>query len=395
VTVLVTFGTRPEAIKLAPVLHAAAGRDRLVVRVCATGQHRDMLDAAIRLFALTVHHDLDVMTAGQSPTQVAAAVLSRLEPVLRAERPEWVVVQGDTTTAMAAAIGAFNAGARVAHVEAGLRTGMLRSPFPEESNRRVITALTERHFAPTENARRALLAEGVPGDDVLVTGNTVIDALKWACAQPPSPRLNELLTTWGVETDARARSRPRLVLVTAHRRENFGAPLERICHALVRIATCCGSRARIVYPVHPNPNVRQTVERLLRDVPSVSLIEPLDYVTQAQLMARAWIILTDSGGIQEEAPSLGVPVLVLSESTERPEALTCGAARLVGTDEARLVAEFARLWDHEEEWRSMRVARNPFGDGHAAARIVAALLGEAATPFAHSMTAARPSAAAS
>jgi UDP-N-acetylglucosamine 2-epimerase (non-hydrolysing) len=381
--VLLVAGTRPEAIKLAPVaLAASADAGRLTVRLCLTGQHREMLDQVVRSFALPVHHDLDIMTVRQSPTAVAAAVLERLEPVLRAETPDWVVVQGDTTSAMAAALAGFLAGCRVAHVEAGLRTGHRRNPFPEEVNRRLVVPLADLHFAPTEGARRALIAEGVPPDEIAVTGNTVVDALHWAREQPPTPRFSELAQQLGLRTDLQEPGAwPRVVLVTAHRRESFGSPIERICVALRNLAERYGTDMRLVYPVHPNPQICEPVKRLLSGVPALALIEPLDYLTQVQLLARSRIVLTDSGGIQEEAPSLGVPALVLRDTTERPEAVACGAARLVGTDISRIVSAFSALWEDESAWRQMRVARNPYGDGHASRRIIQALLQEPLTPF--------------
>jgi UDP-N-acetylglucosamine 2-epimerase (non-hydrolysing) len=344
----------------------------------------------VRLFGLPVDHDLDVMVAGQTPIQVAAAVLTRIERTLRSEQPDWVVVQGDTTSAAATALAAFYGGHRVVHVEAGLRTGMRRNPFPEEINRRVVSPLADLHCAPTAGARDALLAEGVPARDILVTGNTVVDALMWACDQPPTARLRELAPASPVSTTSGPALRiaghpyhadPRLIVVTAHRRENFGRPLEHICTAIGQIADRFGSRVRIVFPVHPNPSVTKTVHRLLGEKESIQLVEPLDYVTQAQLMARAWLILTDSGGIQEEAPSLRVPVLVLRQSTERPEAAACGAAAVVGTDAVRIVSQVSRLWDDEDAWQQMRPWSNPFGDGHAAARILQALAGETVLPY--------------
>jgi len=402
-TILLVFGTRPEAIKLAPVIRELkARRDRpaaagpaLAVRVCVTAQHREMLDQVLRLFDITPDYDLGVMESNQTPTQVASAVLARLEPILGAERPDWVVVQGDTTTVAAAAIAAFYARARVAHVEAGLRTRDKWQPFPEEINRRVAGAVADLHFAATEGARRNLLAEGVPPERILVTGNPVIDALQWAAAMPPTPQVQALLQRAGVREE-RQRSEgaeerggggaaaesplhgglaePALLLVTAHRRENFGAPLEQICLALRDIADRYAGRVRLLYAVHLNPNVWDPVHRLLGDHPHILLTPPLDYLATVHLLKGAALVLTDSGGVQEEAPSLGKPVLVLREVTERPEGVEAGTARIVGTDRARIVAETVRLLEEPAAYAAMATAVNPYGDGQARGRIVRALL---------------------
>ena len=364
--VLVVFGTRPEAIKMAPVVHVLKGRGSTVTtRVCVTAQHRDMLDEVIRLFELPVDHDLDLMTPGQTLTQVAIRVLEGVDRILAAEHFDWVLVQGDTTTSLAAAQAAFHCGVRVGHVEAGLRTWNVREPFPEEWNRRAIDVLADLAFAPTERSRENLLAERFPAARVLVTGNTAIDALHLALARPapsPPPGLERLDP-----------ARP-LLLVTAHRRESFGAPLESVCRALAELASRDGGRGvEIVYPVHPNPNVRRAVAQVLEGVRHVHLLPPLDYHRFVHLMQRAYLILTDSGGIQEEAPGLGKPVLVLRDRTERPEAIEAGTARLVGTDRGAIVAAVDLLLGESPEYRAMAVARNPFGDGQAARRIVAAL----------------------
>ena len=365
--ILFVAGTRPEAIKLAPVIReirrrAAAGAD-LEARVCVTAQQREMLDQALRLFGIVCDDDLDVMEDDQTPTQVAAAVLSRLEPVLAAERPDWVIVQGDTTTAAAASLAAFYARIPVGHVEAGLRTHDKWRPFPEEIHRRIAAVLADRHFAPTERACRNLIAEGVPSDRVRLTGNPVIDALRWAAEQP--------LGSAGALPPER--QGVRYVLVTAHRRESFGAPLERICAALRDIAEDHGAGVEIVYAVHRNPRVSGPVHRLLGGVPNIVLVPPLDYLTLVHMIRRAHLVLTDSGGLQEEAPGLGKPVLVLREVTERPEAVEAGTAKLVGTERARIVAEVGRLLTDAAEYGRMARAINPFGDGHAAERIVDAL----------------------
>jgi UDP-N-acetylglucosamine 2-epimerase (non-hydrolysing) len=364
--VLTVFGTRPEAVKLGPVIRELARYpDRIASRVCVSAQHRDMLDQVLRIFEIQPHYDLDVMQDNQTPTQVAAAVLARFEPILRDEQPDWVLVQGDTTTVAAAALGAFYARARVGHVEAGLRTGDRWQPFPEEINRRVAGVIADRHFAPTARARDNLLREDVPPARILVTGNPGIDALRWITAQPEPNEVLELL---------RESPETRIVLVTAHRRENFGQPLKDICFALRDLAERYAGAIRIIYPVHRNPSVWGPVHDLLGGVPFISLRPPLDYLAMLQLMKRAYVIVTDSGGIQEEATGLGIPALVLREVTERPEGVETGALRIVGTDRGRIVAETSRLLDDRTEYERMAQADNPFGDGHAAERIVASLL---------------------
>ncbi|MDQ3809772.1 MAG: UDP-N-acetylglucosamine 2-epimerase (non-hydrolyzing), partial [Chloroflexota bacterium] len=338
-------------------------------RVCVTAQHRDMLDQVLRVFEIQPDYDLDVMQDNQTPTQVAATVLARIEPVLRQERPDWVLVQGDTTTVAAAAWAAFHERCRVGHVEAGLRTGDRWQPFPEEINRRIAGVIADRHFAPTERARDNLLREDVAAERILVTGNTAIDALRWIVQQPESPEVGELVRP--------AESRgARTILVTAHRRENFGEPLESICLALRDLVTRYDGAVQVVYPVHRNPNVWGPVHQLLGNVPHVVLRPPLDYLPNLQLMRRAYLVITDSGGIQEEATGLGVPGLVLREVTERPEGVEVGALRVVGTDRQRIVAEASRLLDDPRAYAEMANARNPFGDGHAAERIVASLVGD-------------------
>lgn len=370
--VLFVVGTRPEAIKLAPVireLFRRSGESPGVVepRVCVTAQQREMLDQVLRIFEVVPDHDLEVMEDDQTPTQVASAVLDRLEPVLRAERPDWMVVQGDTTTVAAAALAAFYARVPVAHVEAGLRTHDKWRPFPEEINRRVAGVIADRHFAPTEQARRNLLREGVAAERILVTGNPVIDALQWAARQPFDARAS------GLAERCPERPGARLILVTAHRRESFGAPLEEICRALRQIAALHPD-VQIAYAVHRNPQVSGPVHRLLEGVPSIVLLPPLDYLSFVHLMRRAYVVLTDSGGLQEEAPGLGKPVLVLRDVTERPEAVEAGTAKLVGTSGERIVSEVARLLSDESEYARMARAVNPYGDGHAAERIADALL---------------------
>jgi UDP-N-acetylglucosamine 2-epimerase (non-hydrolysing) len=364
--ILVVFGTRPEAIKLAPVIGAL--RSVADVQVCVTAQHRQMLDQVLRVFAIRPDRDLNVMRAGQDLTDITAAVLSGIRDVLADERRDLVVVQGDTTTTMAVALGAFYARVPVAHVEAGLRTGDPASPFPEEINRRVTTVLADLHFAPTTGARDNLLAEGIAAECITVTGNTGIDALLATTGRLARGEITVQLPD-AVEQVSRGR---RLILVTGHRRESFGAGFLNICQALRQIAAEHPEVA-LVYPVHLNPNVREPVHRLLSGVPSIVLIEPLEYLPFVALMQRAAILLTDSGGVQEEAPSLGTPVLVMREKTERPEGITAGMATLVGTDPARICSEVNRLLRERSAGAPPSPKANPYGDGRAAERIATAV----------------------
>ena len=369
-TILAIFGTRPEAIKLAPVIRELWKHgDRAVSRVCVTAQHRQMLDQVLSLFEIVPDYDLNVMEENQSPSQVAAATLTGLEPILKEVRPDWVVVQGDTITVAAASLAAFLARARVAHVEAGLRTHDKWSPFPEEINRRVAGVIADAHFAPTEQARRNLLQENVPAEHIHVTGNTVIDALLWAADQPFD------MKTLPLDPSLWQRPDLKLILVTAHRRESFGQPMENICRALRELAEDGKGQVHIVYPVHLNPNVQGPAHRILDGVPHVSLLPPIEYLPLVQLMKRSYLVLTDSGRIQEEAPSLGKPVLVLREVTERPEGVEAGTAKVVGTDTRRIVEEARRLLTDRQAYEAMAHAVNPYGDGHAAPRIVEVLLG--------------------
>jgi UDP-N-acetylglucosamine 2-epimerase (non-hydrolysing) len=367
--VLSVFGTRPEAVKMAPVVRRLAATPGVDSRLCVTGQHRQMLDPVLALFGLAPDVDLDLMRPDQPLAELTAALFSGLDPVLERFQPHWVLVQGDTTTAMAAALLAFYRRVRLGHVEAGLRTGDKWQPFPEEINRRVASAVADLHFAPTAWARDNLLREGVPPAQVLLTGNPVIDALQDIAARPCDLAAGPLA---GVPEDQR------VVLVTAHRRENFGRPLEDIFRALRALAEAYAGQVHLVYPVHMNPNVREPAHRMLGGVANIHLLEPLDYLPMVHLMRRAHLILTDSGGLQEEAPALGTPVLVMRQVTERPEALQAGTARLVGTDPERILAEARRLLDDPQAHAAMARAANPFGDGHAAERIVEALLAASA-----------------
>ena len=363
--VLSVFGTRPEAIKMAPVVRELERHDQHIEsRVCVTGQHRDMLDQVLDLFHIGTDYDLDIMRPGQSPAQVAARVMGALEPILRAEQPDWVLVQGDTTTAAAAGLAAFYGGFKVGHVEAGLRTFEDRNPFPEEANRRLAAVVADLHFAPTKSALENLLFEGVPFERTVLTGNTVIDALQEAAS------LDYDFSTGPLSG---LRWNRRLVLVTSHRRENFGAPLESICRAVSDVAGAAPD-TDFIFTVHPNPEVQSTVRRMLGGVPNVSLLPPLDYLPLVQLLKRCHFVMTDSGGLQEEAPSLGKPVLVLRDSTERPEAVEAGTARLVGTDRETIRGAALELLRDEHSYRRMAHAVNPYGDGRAAPRTVEALL---------------------
>jgi UDP-N-acetylglucosamine 2-epimerase (non-hydrolysing) len=368
IKVLSVFGTRPEAIKMAPVIRALEKRpNQFVSRVCVTAQHRQMLDQILVLFGIRPEYDLDVMRQNQSSSQVAAAVLQKLEPILKAEKPDWVFVQGDTTTVTAAALAAFYANTKVGHVEAGLRTHDRYQPFPEEINRRIASVVADLHFAPTQRARANLLHEGIAESIIRVTGNTAIDALHLAAELPYDPGVGLLRNVpWN----------RRLILVTAHRRENFGEPIQQICLALKDIAIAYAGDVHIVYPVHMNPNIQEPVKRILGDVCGVTLTAPLEYPEIVYLMKRVTLVLTDSGGIQEEAPGFGKPVLVMREVTERPEGVECGTARVVGTERQEIDRITMLLLDNANEYDRMARAVNPYGDGHASYRIVNALLGE-------------------
>jgi UDP-N-acetylglucosamine 2-epimerase len=363
--VLSVLGTRPEAIKMAPVIRAVAARpDCFTSLVCVTGQHRDMLDQIMRVFKLAADVDLDIMRPGQVPSEVASRVLAAMPAVFRDTRPDLVLVQGDTTTTMATAMAAFLHGIPVGHVEAGLRTDDIGQPFPEEMNRRVASLVTALHFPPTKRAQDALLREGVRAERIIVTGNTVIDALL------QSRRQDYRFSVPALATLDAAR---RVVLVTLHRRESFGAPMRAVCTALRRIADR-HPELTFVLPMHRNPSVRDVVLPALGGSSNFVLIEPLDYLDFIHLMARSFLIVTDSGGVQEEAPALDIPVLVTRDVTERPEGVEVGAARLVGTDENRIVRTLEELLTDTRAYEKMAAAPNPYGDGRASERIVAALL---------------------
>jgi len=362
---------------MAPVVKLLARTPGIESLVCTTAQHRQMLDQVLDLFDIRPEIDLDLMRHDQSLAEITAAIFTNLDPVLTQLNPNWILVQGDTTTVMASALLAYYHRIHVGHVEAGLRTGDKWQPFPEEINRRVASVVTDLHFAPTEWSCQNLLREGIPARHIVVTGNPVIDALQSVASLPPTPEVLTLLRQIGINEPAdpsQKKSGKRLVLITAHRRENFGKPLENICLAIRQLAESYGNRVQFVYPVHLNPNVQEPVYRLLGRTPNITLLQPLDYFPWVHLMKHATLVLTDSGGLQEEAPGLGVPVLVMREVTERPEAIEAGTARLVGVDTKRIVEEANRLLDDPQAHAAMATAINPYGDGHAAERIVKALL---------------------
>lgn len=370
--VLTVFGTRPEAIKMAPLVKHLQSMQGVEGRVCVTAQHRQMLDQVLDLFEIRPDHDLNLMRPGQDLYSITSDILRSLKPVLEQEQPDVVLVHGDTTTTFAATLASFYQRIPVGHVEAGLRTGNLYSPWPEEANRKLTGALARLHFAPTAFSRDSLLKENVPAGHIVVTGNTVIDALLQVRGKlESSPELAARLSA----RFPYLRSGARLLLITGHRRENFGDGFERICQAIGELARRYPDMD-LVYPVHLNPNVREPVARLLSDIANVHLVEPLDYLPFVFLMGRATVVLTDSGGIQEEAPSLGKPVLVMRDTTERPEAIDAGTARLVGTDVASIVDGVSLLLDDMAEYRRMAFAHNPYGDGRACERIGAALLSQ-------------------
>lgn len=371
INVLSVFGTRPEAIKMAPVVKALQKHtDQIISKVCVTAQHREMLDQILNLFDITPDYDLNLMRPNQTLDQLTARVLTELTPIIKAERPDWLLVQGDTTTVMAASLVAFYQGVKVGHVEAGLRTNDKRQPFPEEINRRIAGIVADLHFAPTSWAKDNLLRENVPPEQVIITGNTVIDALKWVANLPLTPNATALLKQLNLTEDGTVAAGKKLILVTAHRRENFGQPLKNVCLALKEIATLYGNTVQIIYPVHLNPNVQQPVHDLLGNISNITLLPPLDYHSLVHLMKYAYLIVTDSGGIQEEAPHFGNPVLVLRDKTERPEGIEAGTVKLVGTDKTHLIAEITHLLDNATEYQRMAQAVNPYGDGKAAERIV-------------------------
>ncbi|CVK20019.1 non-hydrolyzing UDP-N-acetylglucosamine 2-epimerase [Sporomusa sphaeroides] len=376
IKVMTVFGTRPEAIKMAPVvLELAKHPEYITPVVTVTAQHREMLDQVLRLFAITPDHDLDIMSQGQTLFDITCRAMQGLNQVFAAEKPDMVLVHGDTTTTFAGGLAAFYHQIPIGHVEAGLRTGDKYSPFPEEMNRKLTGSFTDVHFAPTATARQNLLRENIAGESILVTGNTVIDALK--ATVDPAYQFTDILLQ-GIDYANR-----KVILVTTHRRENLGEPMRHVYQALRDIVTAF-TDVEIVFPVHKNPLVRQVVQEELGSAPRVHLIDPLDYQPFANLMARSYLVLTDSGGIQEEAPALGKPVLVLRDTTERPEAVTAGTVKLIGTDRELVYKETKELLVNKAEYRRMANAVNPYGDGMASSRIVAAILHK------YGLTASRP-----
>jgi UDP-N-acetylglucosamine 2-epimerase (non-hydrolysing) len=372
--VLSIFGTRPEAVKMAPVVKALADVPGVQSRVCVTAQHREMLDQVLTLFDIQPDVDLDLMRPEQTLSDLTAAVFKELDPVISDEAPDWVLVQGDTTTVMAASLLAFYHHIRVGHVEAGLRTGDKWHPFPEEINRRVAGVVADLHFAPTPQAKENLLREGIGAEQVVVTGNPVIDALQMIAGKPYDLGAGPL---GSLPVDRR------WVLVTAHRRESLGRPMELIFTMLRELAEDYEGDIHIIYPVHLNPKVQEPAHRILGGLPNLTLVEPLDYQPMVHLMKRASLILTDSGGIQEEATALGVPVLVMRDTTERPEAIASGNALLTGTQPDAILSEARRLLSDPEAHAAMAQRSDLFGDGHAAQRIVAALIAASKPPLAH------------
>jgi len=378
--VLSIFGTRPEAVKMAPVVQALASTPQVVPLVCVTAQHRQMLDQVLRLFDIHPDVDLNLMQSDQNLASLTAAIFTHLDPVLTRLKPDWILVQGDTTTVIASSLAAFYRHIHIGHVEAGLRTNDKWQPFPEEINRRLASVVTDLHFAPTDWARQNLIRENIPSQQIIVTGNPVIDALQAVARMPATPDVLDIFKHIDIpyqsseSSDKASRSTPRLILVTAHRRENFGQPLEHICVALRKLADIYKDGIRIVYPVHLNPNVQKPVHRILDDIPNIILLEPLDYLPMVHLMKHASLVLTDSGGLQEEAPAMGKPVLVMRAVTERPEGVQAGTVLLVGTDTDIIVTQATHLLDDPQAYAAMAQAINPYGDGKAAMRIVNAII---------------------
>ncbi|ENM5738583.1 UDP-N-acetylglucosamine 2-epimerase (non-hydrolyzing) [Vibrio mimicus] len=367
--VLTVFGTRPEAIKMAPLVHALAIDERFEAKCCVTAQHREMLDQVLELFEITPDYDLNLMKAGQTLNEVTTRILLGLKPVLEDFKPDVVLVHGDTATTFAASLAAYYEQIAIGHVEAGLRTGNIYSPWPEEANRKLTGALTKYHFAPTETSQLNLLQENYSEQNIFVTGNTVIDALLMVKEKiEQNADLKAALAAQFPYLD----ENKKLILVTGHRRESFGGGFERICEALAQTAQL-HPEVQILYPMHLNPNVREPVNRILGSVENALLIEPQQYLPFIYLMDRAHIILTDSGGIQEEAPSLGKPVLVMRDTTERPEAVAAGTVKLVGTDVEKIVFNISTLLTDSEAYQAMSYAHNPYGDGKACQRILDSL----------------------
>ena len=369
IRVMTVFGTRPEAIKLAPIIQQLDKHHRFKSIPVITAQHREMLDQVLNLFKIKPTRDLDLMRENQSLASLTASIFTHLDPILEEFKPDWMLVQGDTTTVMAATLAAYYRRIKIGHVEAGLRTGDKWQPFPEEINRRVTSVTADYHFAPTEWARNNLLREGIADELIKVTGNTIIDALTQITTLPIPKEIEDLLRKKEILSGEK-----QLIIVTAHRRENFGTPIEDICAALQSLAKRYKDRIEIIYPVHLNPNINKPVYELLSNIPNITLLPPLEYLSLVHLLKHAHLILTDSGGIQEEATGLGIPCLVLREVTERPEGIDAGVLKLIGTDTNTIVNKAAHLLDDQFAYQTMAHAANPYGDGKAAIKIVETLL---------------------
>lgn len=369
IKVLSILGTRPEAIKMAPVVQELSRDARFDAKVCVTAQHREMLDQVMGLFDIQADLDLDLMQPNQNLAALTSNIFTHLDPILVDIRPNWILIQGDTTTVMCAALNAFYHQIKIGHIEAGLRTHDKWQPFPEEINRRVVSVVADLHFTPTQHSRQNLLNEGVADAQIKVTGNTVIDALNQIIQHPIPAEIKKFLAKLQVLD-----GKKELIVVTAHRRENFGQPIQDICHGLIKIANEYQNRIEIIYPVHLNPNIQEPVHQLLADVENITLLDPIEYLPLVHLLKNAKLVLTDSGGIQEEATGLGVPTLVLREVTERPEGVDAGVLKIIGTDSNTIFIETQHLLNDQNAYQAMAHAANPFGDGHAAQLIIQALL---------------------
>lgn len=369
IKVLSIFGTRPEAVKMAPVVQELENKAGIESIVCVTAQHREMLDQVLNLFRIEPHIDLNLMRQNQTLAELTANIFQNLDPVLERVNPDWILVQGDTTTVIAAALNAFYRRIHIGHVEAGLRTHDKWAPFPEEINRKIAGVVADLHFAPTTFSKKNLLNEGVPERFIKVTGNTVIDALRQIINEPMPPEIQEFL-----EKKQILNKKKQLIVITAHRRENFGEPIREICRAIKTIAEENADSLELVYPVHLNPSIQQPAHVILDGIPNVTLFQPIEYLPLLHLMKNAKLVLTDSGGIQEEATGLGLPTLVLREVTERPEGVEAGVLKLVGTNYETIVRETNLLLSDQKYYNAMAHAANPFGDGHAAERIVNEIL---------------------
>jgi UDP-N-acetylglucosamine 2-epimerase (non-hydrolysing) len=362
---LIVFGTRPEAIKMAPLVKKFLANKNFETKVCVTAQHREMLDQVLNFFEIVPDYDLNLMKKDQNLFSLTAGIITELKPVLEAFQPDYVYVHGDTTTSMAVGLAAFYAGAKVCHVEAGLRTNNKLSPFPEEMNRQITARIADYHFAPTEESKANLLQENINSETILVTGNTVIDALLYS-----KDKLLNYTTEEITQLENTIDFSKKILLVTGHRRENHGQGIQNICEALLELASTYKNDIQIIYPVHLNPNIQEPVNRFLGNCSNIKLIKPLSYPAFVWLMNQSYFILTDSGGVQEEAPSLGKPVLVLRDTTERPEAVSAGTVQLVGIDKNKIIASCTDLLENNKIYREMTQAHNPYGDGFASDRII-------------------------